>query len=389
MKKTIALLLSAVMILALVAGCGSSTGNDEKPNENAATETGQTTEPEDTTVVADPDWPSNGTLNVVVGWGAGGTTDLIARKVASLMSVAGGFNNNCTNVTGASGSIAAAQVAEEGGDGQTAWGGMISAVNTWRCMDYNEMSWKDWYTFISCQTDFCLAVSSKDDRFSTYQDFVDYAAANPDKLSAGNPGLGSVGHLAAVTFCNAFGVSTNHVPYAGGRAAAVGVMGGEIDYVFIAYGDIKDLVESGDLKALAFTGEDRNIAAATGEYTVPGLDAVKPEIATTTSKLGMWGVALPRTVAPEIVLAFQESWSKCVSSSEYQDYCTNTLGVKPVAITGVDADKTMAEGEAVYIELLESLGLTAKSAADLGVSSSADYSWDSIDLSDVNSWPNE
>lgn len=384
MKKKIALLMALVMVLALIAGCGST-----KKAEEPAPETDPGSESESTEVVADPNYPSKGTLNVVVGWSAGGTTDLIARKIASLMSVAGGFNNNCINVTGASGSIAAAQVVDEGKNGETAWGGMISAINTWRCMDYNEMSWKDWYAFISCQTDFCLAVSSKDTRFKTYQDFVDYAAANPDKLSSGNPGLGSVGHLAAVTFCKAFDVSTNHVPYAGGRAAAVGVMGGEIDYVFIAYGDIKDLVESGDLKALAFSGEDKVIEAATGTYTGPGLLKIKPEIAATTGKLGMWGIALPRTVAPEIVLAFQESWIKTVSSSEYKDYCENTLGVKPVMITGVDADKTMAEGEAVYIELLESLDLTAKSAADLGVPSPSAYSWDSVDLSGVNKWPNE
>ena len=100
-----------------------------------------------------------------------------------------GCNNNCTNVNGASGSIAATQVTAEGTDGETAWGGMISAINTWRAMGYNDMSWKDWYTFISCQTDFVLVVAGSSD-FETYQDFVDYAAANPGKLSSGNPGLG-------------------------------------------------------------------------------------------------------------------------------------------------------------------------------------------------------
>ena len=394
MKKTLALLLALVMALALVA-CGGNSNNNTTPpadnnTQNEEPANNENTEPaEPDKVVADPNYPASGTLNVVVGWGAGGTTDLIARKVANDISVAGGFNNNVTNVTGSSGSIAADQVQQDGKtSGETLWGGMISAINTWKCLDYADMDWTNWYAFISCQTDFCLAVA-KDSQFNTYEEFVEYGKANPGKLRSGNPGIGSVGHLAAVTFAKAFDFEMTAVPYQGGRAAALGVMGGEIEFVFIAYGDIKDLVESGDLKALAFTGADREITTTAGTtYSAPGLDAVKPEIAATTSKLGMWGVAIPRTVPAEQVLAFQEKWLAAVTADEYIKYCEETLGTKPVAIYGVDADKTMAEGQSVYVAILEGEGLTAKSAADLGIPSPADYSWDKVNLSNVTPWPN-
>lgn len=393
MKKTLALLLALAMVFSLVA-CGGSSNNNTTPPANN-TENSEPANNENTTpsepekVVADPNYPASGTLNVVVGWSAGGTTDLIARKVANDVSVAGGFNNNVTNVTGSSGSIAADQVQQDGKDsGETLWGGMISAINTWKCMNYADMDWTDWYCFISCQTDFCLAVA-KNSQFNTYEEFVEYGKANPGKLRSGNPGIGSVGHLAAVTFAKAFEFEMTAVPYQGGRAAALGVMGGEIEFVFIAYGDIKDLVESGDLKALAFTGEDKTITTADGSsYTAPGLDAVKPEIAATTSKLGMWGVAIPRTVPAEQVLAFQEKWLAAVTADEYVKYCEETLGTKPVAICGVEADKTMAEGQSVYVAILEGEGLTKNSAADLGIPAPADYSWDKVDLSNVAPWPN-
>ncbi len=380
MRKLFALLLAAMMVVSMTA-CGQkeAPAANDTPAADADVETG---------VVANPKYPNNGTINAVIGWSAGGTTDLVARKIASLMSVSLGCNNNCTNVTGASGSIAAAQVAAEGTDGETAWGGMISAMNTWAAMGYNDMNWKDWYSFVSCQTDFVLVVSGKS-QFNTYQEFVDYAAANPGKLSSGNPGLGSVGHLAAVTFCNAFDIETNHVPYSGGRAAAIGVMGGEIDYLFIAYGDVYDLIQSGDLRPLAIAGPgaDKTVTLADGsEVTIPCLDSEKPEIAETTSKLGMWGVALPRSVAPEQLLAFEQGWLSAVQSDEFKSFC-DEAGIKAACIYGEDADKTMAEGEAVYVELLESLGLTTVSGADLGIPSSADYSWDNVDLTGVNPWP--
>lgn len=375
MKKLFALLLTAAMMTAVLTGCGGDS------QSTAGDGTG------DTAVTANPDYPNNGTINCVIGWSAGGTTDLIARKVASEMSIAAGCNNNCTNVTGASGSIAATQVQAEGTDGETAWGGMISAINTFRAMGYNEQSWKDWYCFISAQTDYVLCVA-KDSEFNTYQEFVDYASANPGKLSSGNPGLGSVGHLAAVTMCSAFGIETNHVPYSGGRAAAIGVMGGEIDYVFIAYGDVYDLIESGDLKPLACTGaEDKVVTMADGsELTITTLDNEKPEIAETINKLAMWGVAIPRSVPQEQLLAFKEIWEEAVTSEEYLSYCEE-IGVKPVAIDGEEADQTMAESEATYVEILEELEMTSVSAADLGIPSSADYSWDNVDMTDVTPWP--
>ncbi|MCI8740204.1 MAG: hypothetical protein HFG10_08870 [Oscillibacter sp.] len=385
MKKLFALLLTAAMIMAVLTGCGGK-DPDPAPSNPPSDNTPANSEPAG--VTANPDYPNNGTINAVVGWSAGGTTDLVARKIASLMSISLGCNNNCTNVTGASGSIAAAQVAAEGTDGETAWGGMISAINTWGVMGYNDMSWKDWYCFVSAQTDFVLVVAG-DSQFNTYQEFVDYAAANPGKLSSGNPGLGSVGHLAAVTFCDAFGIETNHVPYSGGRAAAIGVMGGEIDYLFIAYGDVFDLIQSGDMKPLAIAGAgaDKTVAKTDGtEVVIPCLDAEKPQIAETTSKLGMWGVALPRSVAPEQVLAFQQGWLGAIQSSEFQGFCEET-GIKAACIYGEEADKTMAEGQAVYVELLEGLNLTTVSGADLGIPTPADYSWDAVDMAGVNAWP--
>ena len=376
MKKLFALLLAAAMMMAVLTGCGE----DSQPAADG--DTG-----EEAAVTANPDYPNNGTINCVIGWSAGGTTDLIARKVASEMSIVADCNNNCTNVTGASGSIAATQVQAEGTDGETAWGGMISAINTFRAMGYNDQSWKDWYCFISAQTDYVLCVAKASD-LNTYQEFVDYASANPGELSSGNPGLGSVGHLAAVTMCDAFGIETNHVPYSGGRAAAIGVMGGEIDYVFIAYGDVYDLIESGDLKPLACTGaEDKVVTLADGsEITIPTLDNEKPEIAETINKLAMWGVAIPRSVPEEQLLAFQQIWEEAVTSDEYLSYCEE-IGVKAVAIDGEEADKTMAESEATYVEILEGLDMTAASAEDLGIPSSADYSWDNVDMTGVTPWP--
>ena len=85
-------------------------------------------------------------------------------------------------------------------------------------------------------------------------------------------------------------------------------------------------------------------------------------------------------------MAFQEGWLGAVQSSDFKDFC-DEIGIKAACIYGEDADKTMAEGQSVYVELLESLGLTTVSGAELGIPTSAEYRWDNVDLSGVNPWP--
>lgn len=384
-KKLFALAMALTMTVSLLAGCGSSSASGSSATSGSAT-SGSAASGSSAAVTANPDYPNSGTINCVIGWSAGGTTDLVARKVAALMSQDLNCNNNCTNVTGASGSIAAAQV-QAVTDGETAWGGMISAIGTWRAMGYNDQDWSNWYSFISAQADYVLCVASNSD-MNTYQDFIDKATANPGTLNAGNPGLGSVAHLAAVTLCNAFGVTTNHVPYSGGRAAAIGVMGGEIDYVFVAYGDVYDLIQSGDLKPLCWTGAaDKTVTKTDGtDVTIPTIATSYPEVGKTIDLLAMWGVALPRTTPPEQVQAFKQEWESVMNSAEYKDYCDET-GIKAVCIDGEDADMTMAESQSTYVELLEQLKLTSATAESLGIPSTADYSWDKVDMTSVNPWP--
>ena len=70
-KKLLSLLMAAMMMTAILAGCGGDTAPaDDSVGDGSG-------------AVANPDYPNNGTINCVVGWSAGGTTDLVARKAAT------------------------------------------------------------------------------------------------------------------------------------------------------------------------------------------------------------------------------------------------------------------------------------------------------------------
>lgn len=376
-KKLLALMLALAMMFSLAA-CDSGTESSGDAPEAGA---------EGGAVVANPDYPNDDVLNVIVGWGAGGTTDLLARKVGSLMSLKLGCNANVINVTGASGSIGATQVQTESRNGDTIWGGMVSAVGTWKVMGYNDMDWTDWYIFPYVQAPMALCVA-KDSPFDTYQEFAEYAKEHPGELKAGNPGLGSVGHLSAVALCDAMGVEANHVPYAGGRAASIAVMGGELDFVFISYGDLYDLVISGDLKPLGISSAKDKVVVKSDEteVTIPSLRTDYAKVGQTTDLLGMWGMALPRSTPAEDLAAFTEAWIAAVSSDEFTGYC-DELGIQAVCYYGEEADKMMAESMSTYVWLLDKLELTEDSPDKYGIPTADDYSWDDVDLTGVNPWP--
>jgi tripartite-type tricarboxylate transporter receptor subunit TctC len=84
--------------------------------------------------------------------------------------------------------------------------------------------------------------------------------AQPGKLNMGSVGTGSGGHLVIEMFKNATGISAVHVPYRGAGPAQIGLMAGEIDFLFNGIGASQALVDAGKLRAIAVTGRDRSPA---------------------------------------------------------------------------------------------------------------------------------
>jgi len=100
-----------------------------------------------------------------------------------------------------------------------------------------------------------MVLSSK---YSTLEDFVKAAKENPGKLKVGGPGAGTFHNLVAEQFKKEAGIDFTWVPYGGGKEPVLNLLGGFLDGVITTPGNAKSQIDSGQIKVLAVSSEQRS-----------------------------------------------------------------------------------------------------------------------------------
>jgi tripartite-type tricarboxylate transporter receptor subunit TctC len=206
-------------------------------------------------------WPDR-PIHMVVGYAAGGTTDVMARLVADALATRLGHPVVVENRPGASGNIGATFVAKSPPDGYT----ILMATPGQAAMNqfmYERMPYdtdKDFapLAYIASVPS-VLVVSPKLDVAST-ADFLAKMKARPDGANFGSAGMGSTGHLGGTLLAMQTGLKTQHVPYRGSAPMLQDLLAGNIQFTIDTVPGVMSFVSSGTLKALAITGKSRSPA---------------------------------------------------------------------------------------------------------------------------------
>jgi tripartite-type tricarboxylate transporter receptor subunit TctC len=201
-----------------------------------------------------PDRP----IRFVVGYAAGGLTDVTTRLVAERMSRDLGQPIIIENKTGAATGVASTAVAQSDPDGYTVLLGTPSlAINPtlqpgWTPKDpMNELS----PVGLMCESPFVLMVSSGVPA-KTLDEFVALAKAKPGQLNVASSGNGSVNHLILEMFNRRAGVQLAHIPYRGAAPAVVDIIAGRLDATFATPQDVIPVVEQKAARVLAVTSAE-------------------------------------------------------------------------------------------------------------------------------------
>lgn len=228
MKKKLLVLVSIVCIVAMLAACG----------QEAATET-QTTSSE---------WPER-PINIVVGFAAGGNTDMVPRTLAPLFQEKLGQSVTVTNMEGGTGGIAADYVAQSDHDGYT----LLNAPESLRIlkeMGYHDSEiGKDWDILMSSIYNSCICVR-KDSQFTDFGQLLDYVRANPNALKISASSIGTMWHVQSQVLANRYDFKLEFIPYQGSTPAQTALLAGEVDVCLSGIGEIGELLRSGDVVAL-------------------------------------------------------------------------------------------------------------------------------------------
>jgi tripartite-type tricarboxylate transporter receptor subunit TctC len=202
-------------------------------------------------------WPS-GPVTLIVGYAAGGGTDINARELAHIMSPLISQQVIVDNKGGASGSLGVRVVASAKPDGQTLF--YATATNV-IINPHVQKGMIDTLSSLSaiCQTtsyQYVLAVNPKV-AASNAAELVALAKKEPEKLTYSSSGVGGNNHLAGALFADAAGIKITHVPYKGTGPALADVISGQITMNFSSLPPAVGQIKAGNLKALAVTGEKR------------------------------------------------------------------------------------------------------------------------------------
>ena len=206
------------------------------------------------------DYPSK-PVRIVLPFPAGGSTDIIARRVAQRLTETHGQNFIVDNRPGATGTIAGAVVAKSPPDGYTLI--MHSTSSYVAGFLYRKLSYDGARAFapiIRCAISGLYIVSAASLPAKNVKELVALAKRRPNEVTFATVGSGSAAHLAAEMFSAAAGIKTVAIGYKGAAPALIALASGEVGFSVLNLLDPQPFVKQGKLRGLAVTSPKRSLA---------------------------------------------------------------------------------------------------------------------------------
>jgi tripartite-type tricarboxylate transporter receptor subunit TctC len=219
-------------------------------------------------------------IKMLVGFSAGGGTDVVARILAQKMTESIGQSVLVENRSGASGLIAAEAVAKAPPDGYTLMMGSQTTLAVAPTL-YRKSSLdaaKDFAGIAMGGTSPLALVVHPSVSARSAADVIAMAKANPGGINFASGGLGTTPHMTGELFCHFAGIKMTHVAYRGEAPAINDLIGGQIPVMFANLSAVIGNVRAGQLRALAVTGSRRAAAIpdvpTVAETALPGFEAI-------------------------------------------------------------------------------------------------------------------
>jgi tripartite-type tricarboxylate transporter receptor subunit TctC len=269
------------------------------------------------------DFP-NHQIHFIVPYTPGTGMDTIARLVGEELSTKWGQTVVVENKLGAAGHLGAQVAAQQPADGYTV---LVTASNLsitatlYKSDRFDPM--KDLEPLLIAATgDSTLVVSNKS-KFTKLSEILDYAKANPGKLTFASPGTGSPMHISLALLQQASGTQFLHIPYKGTAPAITDVISGQVGMTFVATHTVMPYVKAGQLRAIAVANTKRNPVA-------PDLPSFAEEGLPDFSTQAWYGFMLPTGVPPAVKAKLFDGITAALNKPEIKAALTKTgLNVRP------------------------------------------------------------
>ena len=199
-------------------------------------------------------------IHILVGYAAGGGVDIVARLLQEPMKSALGQPIVIENRTGASAMLATGAVAKAQPDGYTLLACASGEVAINHFLFKERMSYdpaKELVPIALIGIVPCVVVVAAATPVHNPKELIDYARANPGKLSFSSSGIGNPQQLAGELMNSMAGIQVLHVPYRGSAPAVTDVATGAVTMSFSSLAAALPLISAGNLRAVAVTSRER------------------------------------------------------------------------------------------------------------------------------------
>ncbi|MGT2512187.1 Bug family tripartite tricarboxylate transporter substrate binding protein [Cupriavidus basilensis] len=272
--------------------------------------------------VASESWPSR-PIRLVVGYPAGGPTDIIARLAGQELSKELGQPVVVENKGGGNGLIAAKHVTTQKPDGYTL---MLStdSVQTrapalYRSLNYDPVA--DFTPIAKFAKQGVMMVVNPSVPAQNVREFIAYAKQNPGKLNYGAT-YGASSHFGGALFDVLNGVDMAAINYPGGNQPITDLVGGVVQVGFFTESTVAQFIKAGKLKALAAAGSERS-------RLFPQIPTLQEAGAAKMDVAPWFGIVAPAKTPPEIVEKLAVAVSKFANGQAFSDALT-PLGAMPI-----------------------------------------------------------
>ncbi|HEX7052303.1 MAG TPA: tripartite tricarboxylate transporter substrate binding protein [Burkholderiales bacterium] len=243
------------------------------------------------------DYP-NHAIRLLVGFPPGGSTDLAARALGDQLSRAFGQSVVVENRAGASGNIAAEQVARSAPDGYTLYMAPTSFATS--PAFFPNLSWdplKDFTPISLVATVPIICVTHPSVPAKTLKELVAYSKAHPGKLNMASPGATTLTRLSGERFKQVAGIDWVTVHYKGGAPAMQDMIAGTAQVMFANISDVITQVKAGKLNAIA-VGTPRRSPAVPDVPTIA--ESGYPEYSFMTWQAVVGPAGMPKSVVQKL-----------------------------------------------------------------------------------------
>jgi tripartite-type tricarboxylate transporter receptor subunit TctC len=294
------------------------------------------------------DYPTH-PVRFIVGYPAGGATDILARVIGQRLSEKLGQPFVIENKPGAGNNIGTETVANAEPDGYTVL--LVNPANYINATLYTKLNFnflRDIAPVAAFNRTPNVMTVALNVPAKTVPEFIAYTKANPGKVNMASSGNGTSVHLSGELFMMMTGVNMQHVPYRGAAPAITDMLGGQVQVIFDNMPSIISHIKAGSLRALAVTTATRSEllpdVPTLGE-SVPGYEAS-----------ALFGMGAPKKTPPEIIAKLNAAVNAVMAEPAIKAKLIE-LGGEPLMVSPEEFGKLITAETEKWSKVVQAAGL--------------------------------